>query len=76
MASYSVVAAEAGDREAANANSSGQQSMGGPTQDEVQAMCQLLGAVAVKQGLDLDKVFEGAPATTDCQDAARQAANP
>jgi hypothetical protein len=40
------------------------------SQDEVTDMCRLLGAVATKQGVDLDTVFAGSP-TTQCQDAAR-----
>ena len=48
---------------------------GDPT--EVQAMCRLLGAVAVKQGLDLEKVFaDGGVSGTQCQERAQQAAQP
>lgn len=46
------------------------------SQDEVTDLCRLLGAVAAKQDIDLDSVFAGSTATTQCQDAARGTATP
>lgn len=48
-------------------------------QAEVTDMCRLLGAVAVKQDVDLDAVFSdstGSGTTTQCQDAARASTTP
>ena len=58
------------------ASQSGGRNSSSATPDEVQSLCRLLGAVAVKQGIDLDEVFESDPAVTECQDVARQAARP
>ena len=46
------------------------------SQAEVADLCRLLGAVAAKQDIDLDTVFTGADATTQCQDAARATTTP
>lgn len=46
------------------------------SQDEVTDLCRLLGAVAAKQDIDLDTVFSGSTASTQCQDAARAAPTP
>lgn len=40
---------------------------------ELQDMCRLMGALAGKQGVDLDRVFSGGAGGGVCQDAARQA---
>ena len=46
------------------------------TEAEVREMCRLLGAVAAKQGIDLDATFAGADAETLCEAAARETAPP
>jgi hypothetical protein len=46
------------------------------SQDEVADLCRLLGAVAAKQDIDLDAVFQGSSAATQCQDAARDTSTP
>ena len=42
------------------------------TTAEVAAMCRLLGAAAVKQGIDLDAALAGGEPGTACEAAARQ----
>ncbi len=46
------------------------------SQDEVNDLCRLLGAVAAKQDIDLDAVFAGSTSMTQCQDAARATPTP
>ena len=56
------------------ANNSANQTMvdtsGLATTQELQAMCQLLGAVAAKQGTDVTGVFKDNPTGTLCEQAA------
>ncbi|GAB3082665.1 hypothetical protein GCM10027080_34440 [Pedococcus soli] len=69
-------ASDAADSARRAASLAGDTGSGTTTLDEVQAMCQLLGAVAVKQEIDLDQVFEGTTTGTSCQAVAQQAAHP
>ncbi len=46
------------------------------SQAEVTDLCRLLGAVAAKQGVDVDTLFTGSSASTQCQDAARATPQP
>lgn len=52
------------------------QAQTGSPDSEVQAMCRLLGMLAVKQGIDLNTAFSESTPTTNCHMAAQDAATP
>lgn len=59
--------------QAAASSESSDFSTGLASDQEVQALCRLLGAVAAKQGIDIPAVFNGTQTATACQSVAQEA---